>query len=111
MKRILITGTSGLLGKALINAMDLKDSIILAPQRKDLDLTDNLMVKCYFESNKIDLVLHCAAVVGGIQANIENPYYILSTNLTARLIMGNKVVNSNVNVYGKIPKSTITPLW
>jgi len=81
MKRILITGGSGLLGKALINALDLKDSIILAPQRKDLDLTDNLMVKGYFESNRIDLILHCAAVVGGIQANIENPYYILSTNL------------------------------
>ena len=53
---------------------------VLAPTRKELDLIDSREVTRYFKSNKIDIVIHAAGLVGGIQANIEKPYSFLSLN-------------------------------
>mgnify|MGYP001414100883 CR=1 FL=1 len=53
---------------------------ILTPTRSELDLIDSIEVKRFFQANQIDIVLHAAGLVGGIQANIEKPYSFLSIN-------------------------------
>lgn len=65
------------------NAVEMLASMgfnILSPARKDLDLMDSAAVNRYFKSNHIDIVIHAAGLVGGIQANIEKPYSFLYIN-------------------------------
>jgi len=90
LTRILLTGASGMVGKNICEhpAAQLYD--ILAPSRKELDLLDYKSVDKYFEIYKPEMVIHCAGVVGGIQANIREPVRFLMANLD----MGRNVVLS-----------------
>jgi len=49
--------------------------------RADVDLRDLDKVKSHFQEIRPDAILHCAAKVGGIQANIDNPVDFLSDNI------------------------------
>ena len=67
-KNILVTGGSGMLGKALQSL--LPSAIFLSSSDGDLrnwEETYNL-----FENHKPDVVIHLAARVGGVKANIQN---------------------------------------
>jgi len=69
MKRILVTGGSGLVGKHLQEI--LPNATYLSS--KDCDLTDIKMVRWMISSYTPDVVIHLAARVGGIQDNIKYP--------------------------------------
>ena len=62
------------------------------PTSSDLNLLDNIEVKHYFKLKKPDVIIHCAGLVGGIQANIKHPYSFLSRNL----IMGSNVIEAAI---------------
>lgn len=81
--RILVTGASGLLGKEIVirlEAIFAKDSIF-SPARSELDLLNSIEVESFLVNNGIDTIIHCAAHVGGIQANISNPDVFLYNNV------------------------------
>ena len=79
--QILVTGGSGMLGTAIQNELLKSSHSFLAPSSQELNLLENKSCIDFFEKSKIDLVIHCAAIVGGIQANIDNPYQFLNSNL------------------------------
>lgn len=54
---------------------------LLAPSRAELDLTDRAAVQAYFDTNRIDFVVHCAAKVGGIKANMADPAGFYAQNI------------------------------
>ena len=54
---------------------------VIAPNRSQLDLSDKSAVRKYLKANKPDVVIHCAGLVGGIQANIKLPYEFCFQNL------------------------------
>jgi GDP-L-fucose synthase len=54
---------------------------VLAPTRKELDLLDPGAVGAFLGANPVDLVIHAAGKVGGIQANIREPVAFLQENL------------------------------
>ena len=59
---ILITGAKGQLGTDIANALkDEKDINLLLADIQELDITDELKVKKYFDENNIDMVIHTAA--------------------------------------------------
>ena len=58
---------------------------MLAPSRAELDLTDAAATADYVGRHKPDLILHFAARVGGIQANIAEPDRFLAENLAIGL--------------------------
>ncbi len=66
------------------------DLELLAPGRGELPLTDAAAVADWFAANPVDAVIHAAARVGGIQANIADPVGFLSENLAMNdaVIMG-----------------------
>lgn len=79
---ILITGADGMVGKTLVIELTKQGySSLLTPNIDELDLIDAEAVNNYFKNNKIDYVFHLAAMVGGIQANIEHPVEFLRNNL------------------------------
>ncbi len=77
MKKILVTGGSGLVGtylkKILPNAKYISS--------KDYDLTKEEEVKKLFNQNKFSTVIHLAARVGGIHHNIEEPVKYYEENI------------------------------
>ena len=99
MDNILITGGNGMVGRNLINYLSKKNQTnLLYPSRSELDLTDFKSVLSFINNNKPDAIIHCAGLVGGIQANIERPYSYLNRNL----IMGCNLVEASI--LNKVPK-------
>lgn len=65
MKKILITGSNGFIGKSLVELLEKNPNYkIIAKDHKSLDLMNLDKVKDFFDENKIDYVIHCATVGG-----------------------------------------------
>ena len=58
--KILVTGSTGQLGKAIISQKP-EGHQILFPKRNELDLSDILSCKKYIEFNKPDIIINCGA--------------------------------------------------
>jgi GDP-L-fucose synthase len=75
-KRIVVTGGAGFLGSAVMAALEkrgCRSADLAAPRRAQFDLVHEDQVKRLYETYRPQVVLHLAAVVGGIGANRENP--------------------------------------
>lgn len=81
--RVLLTGGNGMLGTAIRTLAPVHQPswIIDAPGRKDVDFCDQAQVRDWMAGHKYDLVIHCAARVGGIKANMAQPVEFLAENL------------------------------
>ncbi|MDO5631722.1 MAG: NAD-dependent epimerase/dehydratase family protein [Paracoccus sp. (in: a-proteobacteria)] len=77
--RVWLTGGNGLLGRAIRRQAG--GVTLLAPSRAELDLTDRAAVAAWLAANPVDAVIHAAARVGGIAANIADPAGFLTDNL------------------------------
>lgn len=80
--RVLLTGGTGLLGRAVRRVVAARgvDWTLDAIGSADLDLLDQQAVRAWFAGRSYDLVIHAAATVGGIRANIEHPTAFLAQN-------------------------------
>ena len=73
-KRILVTGGAGFLGTFVVEKLRERGcKNIFVPQMKDYDLVQIEAVKRVYQDAEPNIVIHLAAVVGGIGANRENP--------------------------------------
>ena len=81
-KRILITGGTGFLGRHLVNKIkSLGATELFYPSSNDYDLVDNQQVIKMYNDLSPQIVIHLAALVGGIGANRANPGKFLYDNL------------------------------
>ena len=81
-KKIFIAGHKGMVGSAVQRKLTSESCTILTAERSQLDLMNQKEVSLWFEKNKPDVVLLCAAKVGGIYANNKFPVDFLVNNLT-----------------------------
>ena len=73
-RRVLLTGGNGFLGRVLQRKLHERGAKeVLAPRATELDLRDPLATRTYVQEQRPDLVIHGAAVVGGIGANRDHP--------------------------------------
>lgn len=73
-KRILVTGGAGFLGKVVCDRLREHDpAAVITPRKREYDLTEQTAVRKMLDEQKPDVIIHLAAVVGGIGANRENP--------------------------------------
>lgn len=81
-KRIVVTGGAGFLGKAVIARLRKKGcSCLFVPRKKEFDLTDLNAIKRLLKSTNPHIIIHLAAIVGGIGANRESPGKFFYDNL------------------------------
>ena len=68
--KIFVAGHNGMVGSAIVRNLKANGyANILTKDRSDLDLTHQDAVKEYIRDEKPDLVINCAAKVGGIHSN------------------------------------------
>jgi GDP-L-fucose synthase len=79
--KFLITGGFGLLGSEIYNLRN--DSIIFSSKELNLLNFDdfNEFLKSKIKNENVDCVIHCAAKVGGVLANMNNQQEFLESNL------------------------------
>lgn len=76
MKKILLTGGNGFIGKNIRESFLASNYNIVAPGRQELNLTDSDHVDAYFCSHHFDVVIHCATKPGHRNAaDISNLFY------------------------------------
>lgn len=81
--KVLFTGGSGMLGQAVQRlAPELAAGWrLFCPRRAECDLRDKQAVRRLLSSDRFDLVIHAAATVAGIAANITDPVGFLLENM------------------------------
>lgn len=85
---ILIAGYKGMVGTAIMRGLQSHGfENLLLVDREELDLTRQKDVEDWFHENRPTYVFLCAAIVGGIAANIAEP---------ARFIYDNLMIETNV---------------
>ena len=73
-RRMMVTGGAGFLGRQVCRELNrFKPAEVFVPRSCDYDLRDVRAVEGAFDDVRLDVVVHLAAVVGGIGANRENP--------------------------------------
>jgi GDP-L-fucose synthase len=73
-RRVLVTGGGGFLGRAILKGLRERGAgAVAAPRSAEVDLRDRAAIRRCLAGTKPDLVVHAAAVVGGIGANRAHP--------------------------------------
>jgi GDP-L-fucose synthase len=73
-KMIVVTGGTGFLGSHLIKRMQMAGCLnVFSPNSHEYDLTRIDAIDRLFTVHRPEILIHLAAVVGGIGANCENP--------------------------------------
>ena len=87
-KRVLVTGGDGFLGRYVRERIEERSPATLAsPPRGSYDLTEQAAVRAILDDHRPDVVIHLAAVVGGIGANRENPGRFFYDNAVMGLLL------------------------
>jgi len=72
--RVMVTGGGGFLGQAVVRRLGQAGATdIFVPRSRDYDLRTREGIAQALDEGRPDLIIHLAAVVGGIGANRENP--------------------------------------
>ncbi len=89
-RKVLVTGGRGFLGQAVVDQVRSRGAReLFTPSSAEYDLRDRNAVRQLFADTRPDLVIHLAARVGGIGANMERPAELYLDNL----LMGTYVLD------------------
>jgi GDP-L-fucose synthase len=81
-KRVVVTGGAGFLGRFIVERLRaLSDVEVFVPRSADYNLVEAADIKRLFADTRPEMVIHLAAVVGGIGANQKNPGKFFYENL------------------------------
>jgi GDP-L-fucose synthase len=81
-KKVIVTGGAGFLGKSVVMKLDEAGcKNIFIPTFEEYDLRELAVIKKMYAHAKADIVIHLAATVGGIGANLNKPGSYFYDNL------------------------------
>jgi GDP-L-fucose synthase len=115
-RRVMVTGGGGFLGKAVVARLEASDaSHTFVPRSRDYDLRTSDGIRSALADGRPDVVIHLAAVVGGIGANRENPGRFFYENAIMGIELMEQARLANVDKFVQIgtvcsyPKFTPVP--
>ena len=115
-KRIVVTGGAGFLGRFIVGQLQALAGVeVFAPRSSDYNLIEAPDIKRLLSETRPDLVIHLAAVVGGIGANQKNPGKFFYQNLMMGVQLIEQARLHNVRKFVALgtvcsyPKYTATP--
>lgn len=88
MKKVLLTGGTGFVGKNITNKLS-KDYNLISIGSKNCDLRNQNDCNDLLSQIKPDIIIHAAGTVGGIGANKDNP----ATFMYENLVMGSNIIH------------------
>lgn len=108
-KKILITGSTGMVGKNVTERFENSSYNLITPSRSELDLCIKKNVEDFIHQTKPDLIIHCAGRVGGIQANMNNHIeaFIENFDMGRNLVMA--AYKNNIKNFLNIASSCVYP--
>ncbi len=85
--KIAVTGGTGFLGRHVCRALEERGHQVAALGHRDYDLVEQADVRRLFAERRPEVLVHLAAAVGGIGANIANPGRFLVDNALMGLLL------------------------
>ena len=95
-KKILFTGSSGRFGKVFKKINNNKNYIY--PTSRQLNIINPSSLSKFFKKNKIDLVIHCAALSRPMNIHERKPIKSISTNIIGTANLVNECIKKNVKI-------------
>ncbi len=115
-KRVTVTGGAGFLGQFVVRQLqDRGASAVFVPRSNDYDLRQHTAILDLLNDAKPDVIIHLAAVVGGIGANRARPADFFYENMMMGVQLMHEAWRHNVQKFVTIgtvcayPKFTPTP--
>ncbi len=105
-----------MVGRNILHYYQKREYEVYAPSSRELDLTKYEDVKTYLKKIDPEMIIHAAGLVGGIQANINNPvdFLTVNTDIARNLILSAREygVKKLLNIASSCmyPKSAENPL-
>lgn len=109
-KRVVVAGSNGMVGSAIY--LQLKSDDRFLPVRLDrsiVDLTNKPLVDAFLKAVAPDIVINCAARVGGIYANKTYPADFMRDNLAINTNLIDSAYNNHVKRFINLGSSCIYP--
>jgi GDP-L-fucose synthase len=91
-KRVMVTGGAGFLGRHVVRALGDRGAKVFVPRSAIYDLRETEAIINAFDTGRPEVVIHLAAVVGGIGANRANP---------GRFFYDNAIMGIQINEYAR----------
>jgi GDP-L-fucose synthase len=98
-RRVLLTGATGFVGRNLRPMLERTGCTVIAPDRADYDLLEQQAVRRLLADTRPEIVLHLAALSGGILANKTRPADYSYQNLLMGTMMLHESWRAGVGKY------------
>ena len=110
MSKVFLAGHRGMVGGAIMRRLaSVGDSEVITRTHQELDLTDQVAVRAFMQTERPDVVILAAAKVGGIQANNTYPADFIYENLMMECNVIHQAFEAGVTQLLQLGSSCIYP--